>query len=81
MALVEASLADEVPCEEPPCPGGERHIAFVLTSADGRAWERVPVASVFVGDGWSSMRYVTAWGPRFVAVGEYDNRQAIWISR
>jgi len=67
------------------CPGGTEcpwSEAAVWTSANGRAWVRVPPGPVFQvgGTGWVSARTVASWGSRFVAGGEYGNRWAIWIS-
>lgn len=74
------AVGNDAPCAQPPCTD-ERHIAVVLTSPDGLTWRRVSDASVFVGSGWSDIRSVTTWGSRFVAVGEYDERPVIWISK
>ncbi len=61
------------------CPPAE---AAVWTSEDGETWARVPTGPVFQvgGTGWVSARVVSAWGSRFVAAGEYDGQEAIWIS-
>lgn len=56
------------------------HVAVVLTSVDGRAWQRMPDGPTFVTEGWTSIHFVTTWGSRFVAVGEYGGERVIWIS-
>lgn len=65
-----------------PCATAE---AAIWTSTDGESWVRVPPGDVFragpdAGDEGSSASRVIAWGPRFVADGEYDGGRVVWIS-
>jgi hypothetical protein len=59
--------------------------AAIWTSNDGESWVRVPPGDVFrvapdPGSEGSQAWQVVAWGSRFVVEGQYDGRDAIWIS-